>query len=141
MNEIKFNEGVYDTVKKAMLSVTEDGTGAAVFDSYAIKLGGKSGTSQNPQGEDHTIFVAFAPFDNPEIAVLVMLDEPKGSNYYGGVISAPVNGKIMADVLPYLGYEPSYTEEEIKKAEQERIAKENGLLYEGIIESIKKGRP
>lgn len=44
-----------------------------------------------------------------------MLDEPKGDKYYGGAISAPVNSQIMADVLPYLGYEPSYTEEELKK--------------------------
>ena len=42
-----------------------------------------------------------------------MLDEPKGDKYYGGVISAPVNSKIMTDVLPYLGYEPSYTDEEL----------------------------
>jgi len=86
MNEIKFNEGIYETVKKAMLSVTEDGTGAAVFDSYAIKLGGKSGTSQNPQGEDHTIFVAFAPFDNPEIAVAVILEHGRYSRYSGTLV-------------------------------------------------------
>ena len=46
--------------------------------------------------------------------MLVLLDEPKGDKYYGGVISAPVNSQIMADVLPYLGYEPSYSEEELK---------------------------
>ena len=43
-----------------------------------------------------------------------MLDEPKGDKYYGGTIAAPVNSQIMKDILPYLGYEPSYTEEELK---------------------------
>lgn len=40
---------------------------------------------------------------------------PAGANYYGGAISAPVGSKIMADILPYLGFEPQYTEEELKK--------------------------
>lgn len=98
MNEIKFNDGVYDTVKQAMLSVTEDGTGAAVFDSYAIKLGGKSGTSQNPQGEDHTIFVAFAPFDNPEIAVAVILEHGRYSKYSGTLVKSVLDSYFFTQI-------------------------------------------
>ena len=87
------------------------------------RIGAKTGTAQKVSkiqatGEKYLYIgscVSVAPIDNPEIAVFVMLDEPKGSNYYGGVISAPANAKIMADVLPYLGYEPSYSEEELKK--------------------------
>ena len=59
-------------------------------------------------------FVGFAPMDDPEIAVLVLLDEPHGSNYYGGTISAPVGGQILSEVLPYLGVEPQYTVEQTK---------------------------
>ena len=60
-------------------------------------------------------YVGIAPIDDPEIAVFVMLDEPAGANYYGGLISAPVGSKIMADILPYLGFEPQYTQEELEK--------------------------
>ena len=101
MNEIKFKEGVFDTVKSGMLSVTEDGTGAAVFDSYAIKLGGKSGTSQNPQGEDHTIFVAFAPFDNPEIAVAVILEHGRYSRYSGTLVKSVLDSYFFTQINTY----------------------------------------
>ena len=43
-----------------------------------------------------------------------MLDEPTGSSYYGGTISAPVGSKIMTDILPYMGFEPQYSTEELK---------------------------
>ena len=110
-----------DTMRELMGFVALNGAKNALVPGY--KIGAKTGTSQKVSkiqatGDTYLYIsscMTVAPIDNPEIAVLVMLDEPKGSNYYGGVISAPVNGKIMADVLPYLGYEPSYTEEEIKK--------------------------
>ncbi|MEI3579565.1 MAG: penicillin-binding transpeptidase domain-containing protein [Acutalibacteraceae bacterium] len=62
-------------------------------------------------------FYGFAPADDPEIAVLVMLDEPQKNNQYGSVIAAPVVGNILADILPYLGFEPSYTEEQLSSAD------------------------
>lgn len=109
------------TIRELMGFVAENGAKNALVPGY--KIGAKTGTSQKVSkiqatGDTYLYIgscMTVAPIDNPEIAVLVMLDEPKGSNYYGGVISAPVNSKIMADVLPYLGYEPSYSEEEIKK--------------------------
>lgn len=55
--------------------------------------------------------------DDPEIAVLVMLDEPQKNNQYGSVIAAPVVGNILADILPYLGFEPNYTEEQLSSAD------------------------
>ncbi len=110
-----------DTMRELMSFVAQNGAKNSLVPGY--KIGAKTGTSQKVSkiqatGDTYLYIsscMTVAPIDNPEIAVLVMLDEPKGSNYYGGVISAPVNSKIMADVLPYLGYEPSYTEEEIKK--------------------------
>ena len=109
------------TMRELMGFVALNGAKNSLVPGY--KIGAKTGTSQKvakiQATGDKYLYISscmtVAPIDNPEIAVLVMLDEPKGSNYYGGVISAPVNAKIMADVLPYLGYEPSYTEEEIKK--------------------------
>ena len=108
-------------MRELMEYVSQNGAKNALVPGY--RIGAKTGTSQKVSkiqatGEKSLYIgscVTVAPINDPEIAVLVMLDEPKGSNYYGGVISAPVNSKIMADVLPYLGYEPSYTEEELKK--------------------------
>lgn len=74
LNKIKFGSSVYSVVKKGMLSVTTEGTGSAVFDHYKIKVGGKSGTAENPPHGDHSVFVAFAPFDSPEIAVSVIIE-------------------------------------------------------------------
>lgn len=51
-------------------------------------------------------FVGFAPADDPQIAVLVMLDEPKLDDPYGSTIAAPIVKNMLADILPYLGMEP-----------------------------------
>ena len=109
------------TLRELMGFVAENGAKNALVSGYDI--GAKTGTSQKvakiQATGDHYLYigscVTVAPIDDPEIAVLVMLDEPKGDKYYGGIISAPVNSKIMSDVLPYLGYEASYSEEELKK--------------------------
>ena len=108
-------------MREFMQYVSENGAKNALVAGYNI--GAKTGTSQklskiNQTGDKHLYIgscATVAPIENPEIAVLVMLDEPKGDKYYGGAISAPVNSQIMGDILPYLGYEPSYTDEELKK--------------------------
>ena len=84
------------------------------------RVGGKSGTSQKldkqrDEWEDEVYiasFVGVAPADDPQIAVLVILDEPHSYSYYGGQLAAPVVGSVMADVLPYLGVEASYDQSE-----------------------------
>lgn len=85
------------------------------------RVGGKSGTSQKldkkNQNEGKEVYVAsfvgFAPADGPEIAILIILDEPHSpAGYYGGVLSGPVVGALMGEILPYLGIEANYTEAE-----------------------------
>lgn len=108
------------TMRELLQFVAENGAKNALVPGYDI--GAKTGTSQKVSkilatGDDYLYIgscATVAPADNPEIAVFVMLDEPKGDKYYGGTIAAPVNSQIMKDILPYLGYEPSYTEEELK---------------------------
>ena len=59
--------------------------------------------------------MAFAPADDPQIAILVLLDAPSNeSGVYisGGQMGAPTVGNMMRDILPYLGVEPEYTEKE-----------------------------
>lgn len=115
------SESTSATMREFMLFVAENGAKNSLVSGYDI--GAKTGTSQKlakiQATGDHYLYIGscitVAPADNPEIAVFVMLDEPKGDKYYGGIISAPVNSKIMTDVLPYLGYEASYTAEELEK--------------------------
>ena len=66
-------------VKEGMLGVTEDGTAASIFGEYQIKIGGKTGTSDtskstgaNKTESPNAVFIAFAPYENPEIAVAVV---------------------------------------------------------------------
>ena len=82
------------------------------------KIGGKSGTSQkldvDPGGQIHVgSYCAFAPADDPEVIILVMVDEPQGSRYYGAQVALPVCVESLEQVLPYLGFFPEYTEEEL----------------------------
>lgn len=85
VNTVSISEATLKAVKEGMLSVTEDGTGRAALGDYSIKVGGKTGTSQVTDKADHSIFVAFAPFDNPEIAISVVL-EHGNSGYSAGTI-------------------------------------------------------
>jgi len=61
--------------------------------------------------------VAYAPAENPEVAVLILVDEPSNGVVYGSRVAAPYVANLLAYVLPYLGYEPEYTEEELKLAQ------------------------
>lgn len=80
-NQVDIASNVLSAVKEGMLSVTVDGTGSTVFGDYPIMVGGKTGTSQTNSGADHSVFVAFAPYDKPEIAVSVVLEH--GSSTFG----------------------------------------------------------
>ncbi len=90
------------------------------------RIGGKSGTSQKQTviegNEDDTLrissFWGFAPANDPLVACIIILDEPHDKfNSFGGVLCGPVVGTILADVLPYMGVEPQYTEEELETVE------------------------
>lgn len=91
--------------------VTDGGTGVnAALARYTVC--GKTGTAQkiNKSGSYSNdlytaSFVGFAPKNHPEVAVLVILDDPKG-NHYGGVVAAPAFRKIVHETLNYLNIEP-----------------------------------
>lgn len=96
-----------------------EGTGKNAYVA-GYRIGGKTGTSQkldDPSNPNAVVssMIAVAPTDDPQYAVLVVMDEPHDSNNYGGVIASPVVGNIMSEILPYLGVEPKYTAEELAK--------------------------
>lgn len=97
--------------------VVSEGSGKNAY-VQGYRVAGKTGTSEKkPRNKQKYVasFGGFAPADDPQIAVLVMLDEPMGGQYYGGTIAAPVVGKIMNDVLRYLNIEPRLTADEVAK--------------------------
>jgi len=99
-----------------------EGTGRNAYVA-GYRIAGKTGTSQKVAQEaaenikEYIVsFIGIAPADDPKIAVLVLLDTPSpetGIYISGGQMAAPTVGKIFADVLPYLGIEPAYTDEEL----------------------------
>ncbi len=100
----------------------ENAVSGAAKNGYVTgyRVGGKTGTSQrladiNGDGIQDYIasFCGFAPADDPQYIMLVYYDSPQGDSYYGSTVAAPVFAKIMTEVLPYLGVEAQYTEEEL----------------------------
>jgi stage V sporulation protein D (sporulation-specific penicillin-binding protein) len=98
-------------------SVVDNGSGKSAYVA-GYRMAGKTGTSQKiSESTDSAMkyiasFCGFAPADNPEYAVIVMVDEPHGANVYGSAVAAPVASAIMEEILPYLGVEAVYTEDE-----------------------------
>ncbi len=84
-NTVKLKDSTISAIKEGMLSVTVDGTGQAALGDYPIKIGGKTGTAQVEGKADHSTFVLFAPYDNPEIAISVVL-EHGASGYASGTL-------------------------------------------------------
>ena len=81
-----------------------------------FRLGGKSGTAEKlngQEGEYVASFCAFAPADDPQVACLILLDGARSYSRYGGVIVAPIVASVMSEVLPYLGVEAVYKEDEV----------------------------
>ncbi len=97
VNKIEMTEKYLNAVKEGMLSVTEDGTGQAALGTYPIKVGGKTGTSQVTGQVDHSIFVAFAPFDKPEIAISVVLENGNSGFSAGTVVREIMDAYFFTD--------------------------------------------
>lgn len=110
-----------DTMKQILEGVVSSPTGSgknAYIQGY--RIGGKTGTSEKGRNNDKRIasFVGFAPADDPEIVVLIMMDEPQVSVRYGGTIAAPVVGSLIEEVLEYMGVEKQYSDAETETTEK-----------------------
>ena len=96
-NTVNITEQSLNAVKAGMLSVTVDGTGHAALGDYPIKVGGKTGTSQVEGKADHSVFVAFAPYDNPEIAISVVLEHGSSGYSAGTIVKDILNSYFFTD--------------------------------------------
>ena len=116
-------------VSKTITNILEEGVSGngAARNAYTkgYKVAAKTGTSEKKDKKDengeYTLnvgsCVAFAPADDPQVAIIFIVDEPTGGAAFGSVTAAPYVSNTLATILPYLGYEPQYTEEELKNAE------------------------
>ena len=101
--------------------VVSEGTGKNAY-IPGYRIGGKTGTAEKidttaKEGERKKYICSFcgiAPADNPQIAILMLIDEPGVDIPYGGTLVAPSVGKMFEEILPYLGVSPSYTDSEAK---------------------------
>jgi len=99
------------TLKEMLEGVVTSGTGkSAAVAGY--RIGGKTGTAQIPVAGGYArnsylpSFVGFAPVDRPRIVGVVAIAEPRGYEYYGGQVAAPVFGTVTRQLLLYLGVRP-----------------------------------
>lgn len=98
-------------VRQAMERVTTEGTGMRAWVG-GYRVGGKTGTAQKVDPKTRSYgnrymanFMGLAPIDKPNIAVIVLVDEPK-QKHSGGIVAAPVFAEIVTQVLPYRGVYP-----------------------------------
>lgn len=106
------------TVRQVLEKVVAEGTGKRAYVA-GFHVGGKTATSQTlPRSANKYIasFLGFAPADNPQVLVLVIINNPQGI-YYGGTIAAPVAQEIFSNILPYLNIE--YDEAEALTLEEQ----------------------
>lgn len=109
------SESTSEAMKQILESVVSVGTGNKTY-IPGYRIGGKTATSEKlPRHSAKYIasFLSFAPAENPQVMALVLIDEPQGV-YYGGTVAGPIMKELLENILPYLGVEPKYTEEELK---------------------------
>ncbi len=148
------SEETADEMSLIMEKVVQEGSGKnAQVSGY--RIGGKTGTADKvidgryAEGKVYSSFIAMAPIDDPEIAVLVVVDEPTGT-HFGSLTAAPAAREILADSLRYLNVKQHYSVEELAKMKDEytyvpdirninrdeaiKVLEESGLGYEVIPE-------
>ena len=78
-------------VQDGLHDVTKYGTAASSFRGFTVDIAGKTGTAENSQGRDHGWFVAYGPFDNPNVVVAVIVE----NGGYGSQSAVPIGRKIL----------------------------------------------
>ena len=138
------------STSKKLAEVLEGGVsgGAGAKNAYVAgyRVAAKTGTSEkidkkNETGTEYYVCscVGFAPADDPEVAVIILVDEPTKGVLYGSVVAAPYLANVMRDVLPYLGVEAVYTEKELANMALETPLLVNWYKSVAVAEAELKG--
>ncbi len=117
--------------------VSVGGGGNAKVAGY--RIGGKTGTANKPEAggyseDTYSSFIGLAPMDDPQVAILLIVDTPQGVKY-GSQTAAPGVKLILEDTLRYLNIQPTYTEEE-KKAMESKMVTVPDLSGESVDDAI-----
>ena len=116
------SEETSSKVRECLEYVVAQGTGKN-GQVTGYRIGGKTGTADKTGNKNRDIvvsFMCFAPADDPEYIMLLTLDTPSrttGTYPSGGNMVAPTASQIMAEVLPYLGVEPDYSDQQLASAD------------------------
>ena len=126
-----------------MEGVVKDGGGKAAY-LPGYRVGGKTGTAQKAVDGKYTeytysSFFAMAPMDDPQVAVLVIVDSPKGV-HYGNLTAGPGVKSILTNTLKYLKVEPIYADGEAPEAGAEKVTVPDlvGASYISAAETLRK---
>ena len=113
------SEETANTISKILADGVSGDGGAKNAYVQGYSVAAKTGTTEKGTSGNKRIAstVAYAPADDPEVICILIVDEPTIGSRYGSTAAAPYVSKILADVLPYLGIEPQYTDEELAKLE------------------------
>lgn len=128
-------------VSRGMREVVTDGSSRWFTDIKEIPTAGKTGTSQNPHGENHGWFIAYAPYDNPQIAIAVLTE----NSGYGSISAAPIASLLIEKYLSgelnrayvlnhVLNYEPPSDDTDEEDIIEEEIAPDNEEIT--VIETV-----
>jgi len=115
--DVGINQKIFDIVKEGMFLVV-NGKGTATHIRYGeYEISGKTGTSQNPHGADHALFIAFAPSDDPKIAIAVLVENVG----FGGTHAAPIAKKVIEAYLNSLKKDTPIKNRSITKLENKNV--------------------
>ncbi len=110
------SESVCDTLAKVLEEGVSGSGGAKNAYVAGYRVAAKTGTSEKKtvgaEGMYICSCVAFAPADDPEIAMIIIVDEPTKGSLYGSTVAAPYISKALENILPYYGIEPIYSDAE-----------------------------
>lgn len=128
--EIKNNTGInakyFDVIAEGLFAVVEVGTGRR-SKIPNITFGGKTGTAQNPHGDDHSIFAGFAPIENPKIAIAVVVENAGGGSKYAAPIASLMVEKYLHDTIATsrLSFEEVILKANLTSPEKEEVENQN----------------
>lgn len=123
-----------------------DGDGGAKNAYVAgYSVAAKTGTSEKKDKYDESgntsyrvsSCIAYAPSEDAQVAVIIMVDEPSVGSKYGSVVAAPYVSRLLEEILPYMGFKAEYTE---KDKEYEQFCTENyeGMSVSSVVDALKK---
>ncbi len=102
MNNLRISAKSWDILEQGLEKVVSEGTARSVFRGFPVRVAGKTGTAENPQGPSHAWFACYAPVEDPEIVVLVMIEHgTSGASY-----AAPVAKQVLEEYFG-ISYEES----------------------------------